>query len=65
MKEVKRWEAEDGSIFDSAAACTEHEIKERAITMLYDKSPIHSITRSEAEDLYKWLLENHDAIFGE
>lgn len=53
MKQVTRYEADDGALFDSAEACQEYERRKAMINRIYDE-----LRHADSEEIYDWILAN-------
>lgn len=53
MKQVTRYEAEDGSIFDDPAACQEYEFRKRMENRIYEE-----LRHADPEEIYNWIIHN-------
>lgn len=53
MKQVIRYEAEDGSIFDTAEACKEHEFRVKMVERIYNE-----LRHADSDEIYAWIVAN-------
>ncbi len=53
MKEVTRFEAEDGTLFDDAEACKEYEFRKAMENRIYEE-----LRHADADQIYDWIVAN-------
>lgn len=53
MKEVIKYEAEDGSIHDTEDECKHHEFRKHMEQRIYDE-----LRYADAEDIFQWIIDN-------
>lgn len=53
MKEVIRYEANDGTVFDTEEACIEYEKRRHWENKIYSE-----LRHADSHEIYEWVLEN-------
>ena len=53
MKQVTKYEADDGSLFDSSEECEEHEERTAIIDRIYNE-----LRNADYVEIYNWIIAN-------
>lgn len=53
MKQVTKYESEDGGLFDTAEACQAYERRKAMINRIYEE-----LRHADSEEIYNWIIAN-------